>query len=238
MDTVLNLPSTEGSSFRALLRKVGRALLEPTRFFRADFPASDTPSLLAFGIANAWAASAVAFFVQTINSLLLSQLLERWMQRMLASEDGFAVWGLSGKSFLVTSALTLLGPFLYLLRAVLGGFGLYLFARLLIEDRAGAPEPVTVTGAIRIRAAALTSEWYSLVPVFGGVLAFLASLVLTITGVRERFGVSTRRASAVVLAPYLLALFALVLFGALLLLTLSQIPYGDLLDLNPRDFGI
>ena len=68
----------------------------------------------------------------------------------------------------------------------------------------------------------LVSEWYSLIPVFGSLLAFLARVILAITGVRERFGVSTRRAAAVVLAPYALALFLALVLGTLALVALSQ----------------
>lgn len=239
MDSVLSLGNTgNDGSLKALLRKSGRVLMEPSRFFRVEFPAMDTTSLLAFGIGNAWAASIAAFFVQTLNTLLLSQLLDRWMRRLIASEEGFSVWGLSANGFLLTSGVTLLGPFLYLLQAVLGGFGLFLFARLLIEDLPGAPEPVTYTASLRIRAATLVAEWYTLIPVFGGLLAFVAHLVLAVTGVRERFGVSTRRATAVVLAPYVLMLVAVLVLGALAMVAISQLPLQELMDLDPSDLGL
>ena len=80
MDTILEHPNASSDGFRELLRKSGRVLLEPSRFFRFDFPALDTPALLAFSVGNAWAASAISFFVQTVNSLLLSRLLDHWMQ--------------------------------------------------------------------------------------------------------------------------------------------------------------
>ncbi|MGZ3720067.1 MAG: hypothetical protein ACXWR1_17140, partial [Bdellovibrionota bacterium] len=184
MDTILDLNKAAGDdgSLPALLRKSLRALTQPGRFFRVDFPSMDAPTLLAFGIGNAWASAFIAFFVQTLNSLLLSRLLDRWMQRLLSSEDGFDVWNLSAHSFLYTSGLLLLSPFILLLQAVLCGGGLYLFARVLIEDRPGAPEPVTYGAALRIQATSLVSNWYSLVPVFGGLLSFIVGLVLTVTG--------------------------------------------------------
>jgi hypothetical protein len=231
MDTVLNLNDTGAENpLRTWARRSARVLMEPARFFRVDYPALDTPTIVALGVGNAWLASVAAFFVQTINSFLVAHFLDRWMQRIVASEDGLSVWGLSPKGFLFTSGVTLLGPFFFVFEALLGAFGLYLFSRLLIEDRDGAPEPVTYTAALRIRSTALVAEWYSLVPVFGGVLSAVATLVLLVTGVRERFGVSTRRASAVVLAPYFLALVVVLFFAAFTMLLLTQVPLQDLLD--------
>lgn len=239
MDTIIDLNGANGESpnLRSLARRSLRVLLEPARFFRVDFTRMPGSSLLAFGVGNAWAASAVAFCVQTFNSLLVARLLDRWMQRLIPSEDGFTVFGASASQFLYSAGSILLGPFLYLLQVGLGGFAIFVFSRLLIDDRAEAPEPVTFGTSARIRATALVAEWYTLVPVFGGVLAFFATLVLTITGVRERYGVSTRRAVAVVLAPYVLMLVMASLLAALFVLALSQMPAQDLLDLDLQQFG-
>lgn len=229
-ETILTLDTpTNENTFRNLLGRCQRSLFEPGRFYRHDLPRMSLSEALAFGIGNAWAAAFVAFFVQTFNTLVMGKLLERWMQKMLASEEGFAVWGLSAAQFLYSSGALLLGPFLFLLQAFFSSVMLYMFARLLIEDRPGAPEPVTFRGAFRIEAASLTGHWFSVVPFFGGFLAFVVSTVLVITGVRERFGVSTRRATAVVFAPWLmLMMFAMVLALALLV-GLTQIPFEELL---------
>jgi hypothetical protein len=225
--------NTSTSGFlRALFARCQRALFEPARFFRHDLPQMSLSEALAFGIGNAWGASVLAFFVQTINTLLVGQLLERWMQRLVASEEGFALWGLSAQQFLYSSAALLLAPFLLLARTFFVTFWLYLFARLLIEDRPGAPEPVTFRGAFRVQAAVLTGRWFSVVPVFGGFLSFVVCLVLTVTGVRERFGVSTRRAIAVVLAPYFLLFLLALTLAVLLIFGLTQLPFEELLQME------
>lgn len=240
MDTIITIsPSTHDDwSPRALFRRWQHALFSPARFYRHDLPAMSTTQLLTFGIGNAWAASVLAFFVQTFNTLLVSQLLERWMQKILLTEEGIAVWGLSADTFLWTAGALLLAPFLLLLRAVFSSAVLFFFARLLIEERAGAPEAVSYEGCLRLRAGALVGRWFAVVPVFGGLLAFVVGLILTITGVRERFGVSTRRASAVVLAPYVVALFLALLLAAFVVLLLSQISLQDLLDMDAKDLGL
>lgn len=231
METVLSLNTAipEPLSAGSILRRVGRALTAPSRFYRFDYPSFGKGGLLAFGIGNAWAAAALAFFVQTLNTLLLSRLAESWMQKTLSSEEGFAIWDLSPHAFLWEAALLLLAPFFLLGQALLCALWTWLFARLLIEDSETAPERVTFAAALRIQATAMLSNWYGIVPVFGGLLAFIAGIVLTVTGVRERFGVSTRRAVAVVVSPYLVAVCLGLLALMLLVMLAVQLPVGDLL---------
>jgi len=231
------ITTNTSGSVRGLLGRCQRALFEPLRFFRHDLPQMSLTEALAFGISNAWAAAVLAFFVQTFNTLVVGQLLERWMQRMLASEEGFAIWGLSANSFLYSSGALLLGPFFFLVRAFLSTIWVYSFARLLIEDRPGAAEPVTFKGAFRIQAATLVGHWYSIVPIFGGFLSFIVTTILTVTGVRERFGVSTRRALAVVVAPYLVLVVLLILLALVLVFGLTQIPLEDLLEMDTSQLG-
>jgi|GEM_PF-5040328 len=235
--TITPATSREPGTLRALLELSRRALFEPTRFFRYDLPQLSVSESLAFGIGNAWVAASIAFFVQTFNTLLTSQLLEQWMQRLLASEDGFAIWGLSATSFLYSSGILLLAPFLYLLKTALTSIWLYIFARFLIDHRPGAAEPVTYSNTLRIQAASLTGQWFSVVPIFGGLLAFIVSFVLTVTGIRERFGVSTRRAFAITLAPYLMLVFLVLLLAIMLFVGVSQLPFDELLDLEPGKLG-
>ena len=235
METVLSLNTAnpEPLSLRVILRQVGRALTAPSRFYRFDYPRFDTSGLLAFGIGNAWAAAALAFFVQTLNTLLLSRLAETWMQKALSSEEGFRVWDISAHGFLWEAALLLLAPFFLAAQALFCTLWIWLFARLLIEERETAPERVTFGAALRIQGTAMLSQWYAIVPLFGGLLAFLAGIVLAVTGVRERFGVSTRRAVAVVILPYLAGVALVVLVFLALLMMAAQLPVGDLLgDFN------
>ena len=158
------------------------------------------------------------------------------MLRFMDNEDGFRVWGLSPDSFIWSSGLLLLLPFLLLIRIFLSGFFLYLCSRLLIEDHASAPENVNFPTALKIEAAALSSNWYSLVPLFGGLLSFVVGIVLRVTGVRERFGVSNSRAIAVVVLPYVLLAGVVLVITAFLVLALSQVPLQELLALDPGAF--
>lgn len=240
METVLSLNPSAASnaSLGSILRKVGHALTAPSRFFRFDYPRFTTAGLLTFGIANAWAAAAFAFFLTTLNSLLVSSLLDNWMQRLVSSEESFAVWDLSAHAFLWQAGALLLSPFFLFAQVLFSALWTYLFARLLIDDHAGTPEPVTFEAVLRIQAVALVGNWYSFVPLFGGLLSFLVGISLTVTGVRERFGVSTRRAVAVVLLPYVVLVALLLLVLVLGIAMIAQLPFPDLLgEVNLRQFG-
>lgn len=239
MDTTIPMETDTPTEnpLKGFLTTLGHALLHPARFFREDLGRFNTSEALAFGIGNAWLASAVAFFFQTFNTLVLTQLFEKWVQRLLASEEAFRLLEFSGKNFVWDAGALVIAPFLLLLQAVLGTVVLYLFARLFVEDDPGAPESVTFTTCLKIKASSYVSQWYSVVPFFGPVLAFVVGLVLLVTGVRERFQVSTRRAVVVVLAPYFLVFLAVMAFSALLLLALSQFPLQELLDLDALRLG-
>jgi hypothetical protein len=237
MDTTMTMDTRIDSPLRSFLTLLKHALLHPAKFFREDLPRLSTSEAIAFGIGNAWLAGTVAFLFQTFNSIVLSTAFDKWVQRLLASEDSFRLMEFSGKTFVYDAGTIVLLPFLFLVRLIFGTLVLYLFSRLFVEDHPSAPEPVTFTGAMRIQASSYVSNWYAIVPFFGPFLAFIVGIVLQITGVRERFLVSTRRAAVVVLAPYLMVAIAALLFSALLLFAVTQIPFEELLDLSRFDFG-
>lgn len=240
MDTTMTMDTptdTSASPLRAFFRLLGHALFHPTRFFREDLPRLRTSEALAFGIGNAWIGGALAFFFHTFNSVVLAQAFEKWVQRLLASEDSFRLIEFSGRTFVYDAGAVVILPFLLLAQLFFGTVVLYLFSRLFVEDHPSAPEPVTFTGAMRIQASSYVAHWYAIVPFFGPFLAFVVGLVLQVTGVRERFLVSTRRAVVVVLAPYFFVVLAALLFLAVALFAVTQIPFEELLNADWLGFA-
>lgn len=238
MDTTIPTATTTiERPVRLYLERVNRALFSPARFYREDFPSFSTSEALAFGIVSAWLAAALAFALETLGSLFMSRLFESWVQRMMATETGFSFLGLTGVSFLWTAGLLLLGPFIFLIRIFFGSLMVYAFARLLIEDEPGAPEAVTFSSAMRIQATAFCGQWYSVVPFFGPLLAFIAGTILLITGVRERYRVSGRRAAVVVLAPYFFLALGALLLTLLLVFAFFQLPFEELFRMPARPYG-
>lgn len=230
MDTIIRLDTNTKGPIRRFLELTGRVLLEPSRFYREELRRLTTSEAIAFGIANAWIAWTLAFFWSTLNSFFLVELFEIWVQRLLASDEAFSFLSMSGESFLWTAGSLVVAPFLLLARVFFSSFVLFLFSRFLIADSENRGEAVSFDACLRIRGSALTGQWFSIVPFFGSLLAFVATLVLSITGVRERFGTSTRRAAAVVLAPYAILLVLLAFLALFSLLALTQLPFEELLD--------
>jgi hypothetical protein len=231
-DTIIPLESTKKGPIRVFFERTSRVLLDPARFYREDFPRLSVAESLTFGLSSAWIASLLSFFWSTMNSFFLVRVFERWVQRMLATEETFSLVGTSGDSFLWTAGALLLAPFLLLMRTFLSSIMLFVFARLLVSEEQRGPEEVNYNTALKIQAVSLNAHWFSIVPFFGGILALIVGLILTVTGVRERFGASTRRAVAVVFAPYALLFLAVLLLFCLVALAMFQLPLHEMFDLD------
>jgi hypothetical protein len=230
MDTTIPLPTTtitppEGP-LRAYFRTLFRVLLSPSLYFREDISRLQLRQTLTFGLVSAWLASGFAFFFETVNSLLLARVFEDFLYQMVETEY---LLGPSRDSFLWSAGLLLLAPFFFLLKVFLGSSVLYLFLRLLADDTPASREPITLSGVMRIHSSALASRWFLVVPLLGGLIAFFVNLILLVTGIRERFQLSTRRAALVVLAPYLLMALAAVFLLIVGAVIITQIPFADLL---------
>lgn len=239
MENILTLDTTTNGGpgpMRLFWRRTGQILLHPARFFREDFARMDTPAIVAFGLTNAWLADAAAFFVSTFNSFFLARLFERWAQRLLVGDDGFSFLNITPKSFLWASGLVLLSPFLQLLGTLLATLTTYFFVRLLVEEEGGSPDPVSFASVFRIKSAALVGRWFRMVPVVGGLVGFVITVILTVTGLRERFAISNRRASAIVLAPYLLLFILGMMLLVVLGVALYQLPMQEMFE--GEGFGI
>lgn len=236
MDTTIPTSTSEYTErpVQTYLQRVKILLFSPGRFFREEFPSFSLSDSLAFGLVSGWISAGLAFAVETLNSLLLVSLFESWVQKIFASEETFSLLGLSGSSFIWSAGFLMVFPFLALLRVLLGSVVVYLFARLLIDNDG---EPVTFRTVLSLRACAFGGQWFSIVPIFGTPLAFIANTVLLTAGLRERFRVSNRRAAAVVLAPYFFLFLASMLFMMLMIFAFSQLPFGELFDLRATRFG-
>lgn len=236
MDTIIPTTATitEQRPVHAYLQRLKVLLFSPGRFFREEFPSFSLSDSLAFGLVSGWISAGLAFMVETLNSLLLVSLFDSWVQKIFESEESFSVLGLSGSSFIWSAGFLMVFPFLALLRLLFGSVVVYLFAKLFIDEDA---EPVTFRTVLALRACAFGGQWFSIVPIFGTPLAFVANQVLLIAGLRERFRVSGRRAAAVVLAPYFFLFLASMLFLMLMIFAVAQLPFGELFDLQATRFG-
>lgn len=238
MENILTLnTSTSPGPVRQFWRRTWMLFLHPKAFFREEFPSMGGAEAATFGLTNAWLAALVSFFVSTLSSLFLAVLFERWVQNLLASDEGFGILGTNPRAFVMTAGMLLLAPFIVLARVFFGGVVVYLFTRLLVEDDGAGEEPIRFSAILKLEAVCQSARWFSVVPVFGGVLAFIVNIILLVTGIRERFALSTRRSCAIVLAPYLLLFFFSLLLLGFFVFALAQMPLHELLAVDSQGFG-
>lgn len=231
MDIIIPIDSEKGL-IRKFFGLTGRILMEPSKFFRQDLNLLSWSEAMTFGIVGAWISTLIAFVWETLNSLFLIHFFEKWVQTFFASEEAISLFGEGANGFLWSAGLLLLTPFLLLLRLFFSSLAVYFFAKLLIEPNERALEQPSLPGIIRIFGVSLAGSWFCVVPILGAPISFVARMVLAVTGIRERYGISTRRSMAVVFGPYLFFVAMLFLFLLVALLFLSQMPLQELLDLD------
>ncbi len=199
MDTIILTATNPISEYGS---RVKRALFSPTQFFRQERLSLN--EAVVFGLLSAWLSAVVAFALSTMNSLVLTQLFERWVQRLISSESSFAFLGMSGESFLYTAGFVILAPFFFLLRILFGSVILFICTRLFLDPAKNSI--VSFQEVMRLEATSFVSQWYVVVPIFGTLIAYVVQMILLVAGLRESFQISGQRAWVIVLAPYVFLL--------------------------------
>ena len=203
-----------------------RVLFEPVRFFRYDLSYFSTSEALAFGLTCAWLATFFSFFWSGLYGMVFSNLLGDFIDIVLPLEEASHLFSDASENYLYNASSLLLHPFVVLLQICCSAYLIFRVAKFLVPVSAYSLERPTYQGMLKIFGVALASQWLQVVPVLGGLLAYLAMILLTMTGIRERYHVSTARAVAIVLAPYLLVAMLLLLF----LFLLFQLPIVEMLS--------
>jgi hypothetical protein len=184
-------------------------LFEPANFFRRWFHSTTLSVALAFGLLTLWITSILTFLWDSVHEIFILGFLQEWMQQLFFQTDfanllQSAVEDLPGRASYI-----LLRPFISLVGICLSASVLFFFSRIFIEEESGPK--VKYGDQIKILAFSSTGAWLLLIPFFGGLLSYVAILLLTIIGIRETYAVNSKRAALVVLLPQFL-FFVLVLF--------------------------
>lgn len=209
-------------------------LLEPTYFFRTHFALFDLNKALCFGLVSLWLSAAVGFIWDSLNQLFIVRFFERWMQDILLQDEAISFLDFGGKNFLAAAGYVLLNPFLSLIGMAFTATVLFTLAKLFIPVHTDVREKISFSTTMRILAFASTGSWFMIVPFFGGLLSFFAIAILTVIGVRESYGVSTRRSAFIVFLPHILFVcFAmLLLFIAIVgVISFASLPWDIMADL-------
>lgn len=232
MDTTDNIIRIEPKRrdkgpIRSYFDDAGRLLLEPSRFFRTRFASFSLSEAMCFGLVGIWLSSLISFFWDSMNSVLFRQLVSEWVRKIVPENTPFLE--ASRESYVMQAGWVLLAPFWGALKLLFSGLLLFFFGKLLISGKKEGHENVGVQNAMKIAALASVGTWFSVVPLFGDLLSMVAVIILTVIGVREVYGISTRRAAAVVLAPQ--ALFFLLLFFAVIFIFIALLatPWDEIM---------
>ena len=103
-------------------------------------------------------------------------------------------------------------PFLTLAYFFFISFLVFLGARIFVTPgKNGAPREITFESALRIVCYGMTSAILAVLPLFGGPVAYIYQIVVSVIGAREVYRIDNGRASLVALFPQVL------LFGILMM---------------------
>lgn len=190
-------------------------LLDPRDFFRREFANWTLTEALAFGLVSAWLSTLCVFIMQSITGMAAQELFANWFEHLLLGEAAEVEAEATVRRFLSQAGWVVASPFVHLWYMASIAWLLYMFARLMIpESGKGAFRTM-----LKILGIAATGLWFSVIPIFGGIIAYVITLALAVVGVSEVYAVSTRRSLMVVVFPQmLLALIFLILISVLFLL--------------------
>jgi hypothetical protein len=132
------------------------------------------------------------------------------------------------KHWLWGAGSVIVDPFITLLQIFFISLLVFVGARIFVgsarrgSDPGEAPRPVTFESAVRIVSYGMTPAILTALPLFGGVVAYLYKIVVTVIGAREVYRIGNTRATLVALFPHVLMVGVLMLFLIALLVALMK----------------
>ncbi len=202
-----------GSMIRSYFAYCRHLLLDPRDFFRQEYSRWAVTESLAFGLASAWIAVFCVFVMQSLTGLAAQEFFRNWFEHLLLGGETIESAALA-KQFLGRSAWVLASPFVHLWYILAAAWLLYLFTRLLVPNSSG----VSHKSMMKILGFSAVGLWFSVIPIFGGLLAYIVTIALTVVGVSEVYNVSMRWSLLIVVLPQVL--FAMILTVLFLVLSL------------------
>ncbi len=190
---------------RSYLHYCQSILLEPASFFRRDFNEIDLHKVLALGLLSSWLSALFLFFFQSLSLAIITTFFSDWIGSYLTVDGADSMD--QGRAFLFSSAKALLHPFFILPWLFINSIILYVFAKIFLPSH----ENMNQKTCLKILGCAIVASWLSVVPVLGGLLAYVATIALLVIAIREQFATSSSRALLVVFTPQVL-LFLFLLF--------------------------
>jgi hypothetical protein len=217
---------------KVYFKNVWQILTQPSVFFRSLPLRGGVAGPLAFALITHWMGSAVAFLWR----LSVGGALGGYFEQMLRMAGDVAEVDNPGrntqllqiteriKHWVWGAGAVIVDPFTTLLQILFISFLVFVGARLLVTPgKNGAPREITFESALRIVCFGLTPSILAVLPLFGGPVAYIYRIIVTVIGAREAYRISGTRATLVALFPQVLLLSGILL--ALFAVTVAFIKF-------------
>ncbi|HET6437898.1 MAG TPA: YIP1 family protein [Anaeromyxobacter sp.] len=183
--------------FRSFFETWKLAAVEPQKFF-ARVRVDQTGTAILFGLLAAWAGSAVSALVGWASGMSTLAALQQMMERVPAEQSQMMerLSLLFGSSFAIVQVLA--APLVILLGIFLGAGIVHLFLMMFRGATRGFEGTLTVFGF------SYGLHLLEAVPGCGGIVAFVWQLVVLVIGLAGVHRISTGKAAAAVLLPWIL----------------------------------
>jgi hypothetical protein len=199
---------------------IWRILTRPSLFFKALPDSGGLSQPLCFALVTHWLGAALSFLWRSLIGGKVAHIFQSLFQvagdvvevdhpgrgaQFLQFRDRIFEWFLG-------AGPVLLDPFLTLFTILFTSFLVYLGARILVSPgKDHHPEEITYSSAVRIISYGMTPSLLAAIPLLGGFVASLCTLIVTVIGAREVYRISTGRAILIALFPKLLFLGIIVM---------------------------
>ena len=227
-------PRHEDGFIGAYFRQVWRILSDPIAFFREMPLSGGAGGPLAFALVNHWLGAALGFLWTRLLAGLTAPMMERALKIFQDVSDvdhpgrGAQIIEMQKRmmSWVWGAGSVVVDPFLTLIGIAFTSLLVFVGARLLIPSHAplqgdGQPRPeITYESALRVVCYGLTPAILGGLPLFGGAIAMIFTVITTVLAAREAYRIGTGRAIFVGLFPKIL-FFSLLGLGLMLMLVVA-----------------
>ncbi|MBI2711773.1 MAG: hypothetical protein HYX41_02755 [Bdellovibrio sp.] len=227
----------EQSSFDALnqilqnyFKDLRMILTEPARFFKQLPMKGGLSGPLAFALVTHWIGSTLSYIWKVSLGTAFFKFSHSLFQVLgdvvdlnsPGSGTEFILFRDRIFNWITGAGPILIDPFMTLISILFTSFLVFVGARILVPAEKMRSSEITYESAVRIVAFGLTPAILAALPLVGGIVSYLLTLLVTIIGAKEVYQVSTARGVTIALFPKLLFLGIMAMGLSLVLFTLLR----------------
>ncbi len=207
-----NPPRPKGGveCIQAYFKDVWQIITEPTLFFRHLSTHGGLTRPLSFALITHWLGTAFSFLWH----LVLGGVFSHFFQKMIQMSNPVSDIDSSGRTtqlieirdriiqWFFGAGPIIADPFITLFSILFTSFFVFMGARICVSPgKEGHPPEISFESAVRIICFGLSPTLLAAIPFFGGIIAPLAVIIVTVIGAQEVYRISLGRAIIVALFP-------------------------------------